>query len=171
MKKYLLYIILGILIYISITPIHEFGHFIIAKTYKMEIIDICWFKFELFPPSLGMGSISVLYESIPNRKADYYLSIAGPIFELAYCITIIIIGLKKKWWWLFVPPQLALSWLPIYAINDLNDFYPNLWKNSILIYTVYFSSFLIYIIPLRNLLQLRKFSSEITTIDDKEDGS
>ena len=149
MKKYLLYLLFGFLILISFVPVHELGHFIVAKMFHMEILNVVWYKFAL-APSLGTGSVTVMSNSIPSVAADYLFSMGGPVLETWYCVFLILISLEKKWWWMLIPAQMTFSYIPIFSISDIHKFYPLMYKNALLIYGFLYGSLLVYVVPFLN---------------------
>lgn len=70
---------------------HEFGHYLYAKKYKVDVSLPYFIPF--IPIYLGtMGAIIRMRSQVPSRKQVFDIGIAGPLAGLAVAIVVLIIG-------------------------------------------------------------------------------
>jgi len=75
----------------AILGIHEMGHYVTAKKYK--VAASLPFFVPSIPPLGTFGALISMRDPIPNRKALLDIGISGPLFGLAVAIPVTLLGL------------------------------------------------------------------------------
>lgn len=100
---------------LGILGIHELGHYVAARYYRMDVSLPYFIPFLPFPFGIGtMGAVIRLRSPMTNRKALFDIGLAGPIAGLLVAIPVLAIGLQRS---LLVPAH-ALVGAPVFKLGE-----------------------------------------------------
>lgn len=76
---------------------HEFGHYLVARYYRMDVSLPYFIPFLPFPFGIGtMGAVIRMRSPMVSRKALFDVGLAGPIAGLLVAIPVLLIGLQRS---------------------------------------------------------------------------
>lgn len=82
---------------LGILGVHELGHYVAARYYRMDVSLPYFIPFLPFPFGIGtMGAVIRLRSPMTNRKALFDVGLAGPIAGLLVAIPVLVIGLQRS---------------------------------------------------------------------------
>lgn len=81
---------------LAILGVHEFGHYFVARHYKLDVSLPYFIPFFPVPPLAGtMGAVIRIQSPFESRKALFDVGIAGPLAGLLVAIPVVAAGLMQ----------------------------------------------------------------------------
>lgn len=80
---------------LGILGVHEFGHYFMARHYKLDVSLPYFIPFPLNTFTGTLGAVIKIQSPFESRKALFDVGIAGPLAGLAVAVPVVVIGLLK----------------------------------------------------------------------------
>jgi membrane-associated protease RseP (regulator of RpoE activity) len=80
---------------LGILGVHEFGHYFVARHYRLDVSLPYFIPFPLNPYTGTLGAVIRIQSPFESRKALFDVGIAGPLAGLAVALPVIVVGLTQ----------------------------------------------------------------------------
>lgn len=80
---------------LGILGVHEFGHYFVARHYRLDVSLPYFIPFPLNPLTGTLGAVIRIQSPFESRKALFDVGIAGPLAGLAIAVPVVALGLLQ----------------------------------------------------------------------------